>query len=45
MKPSGWRPFAVDGATLLPAGRRLSVYQRTGAGVIAPNAFRYLEVK
>jgi HK97 family phage major capsid protein len=34
------------GATRLPLGvRGLYCYWRTGAGVIAPNALRYLEVK
>jgi hypothetical protein len=34
------------GATRLPLGvRGLYCYWRTGPGVIAPNALRYLEVK
>ena len=34
------------GATRLPLGvRGLYCYWRTGAGVISPNHFRYLEVK
>jgi predicted phage gp36 major capsid-like protein len=34
------------GATRLPTVQRgLYAYWRTGANVVAPNAFRYLEVK